>query len=83
MLMRAKFYCTGAEKSGEKWHGDPYEKLSFQPVVGYGSEENKSFSKYTPSGSLEMTVTNPDLFGKIKSGDVFYLDFTAVSKEDH
>lgn len=78
--MRAKFYCSQAEGSDSEWGGDPYEKLYFQPVVGDGSKENESFSKYTPSGSLEMTVTNPALIGQIKIGDTFYLDFTRVEK---
>lgn len=81
-LMRAKFYCTNVEKSDDNWHSDPYEKLYFQPVVGEGSEENKSFSKYTPSGYLEMVVTNEQLHGKINQGDEFYLDFIPVTKED-
>ena len=81
VLMRAKFYCTSLDKN----EGDPtnhYEHLHFAPVVGDGSTENESFSKFTPSGSLEFRVTNPDLFGKINPGDVFYLDFTPVHTEE-
>lgn len=79
-VMRAKFYCSQVEGSDDKWEGEPYENLCFQPVVGDGSKENESFSKYTPNGLLQMTVTNPNLIGQIKIGDVFYLDFTKVEK---
>lgn len=47
-----------------------------QPVTS-GSEENKSFWKYTPSGKLEMWmnegVAAADLFAV---GQEYYLDFT-------
>lgn len=43
-----------------------------------GSDENNSFARWTPSANLEMTITNPDLLGKITEGQEFYLDFTPV-----
>lgn len=43
-----------------------------------GSDENNTFAKWSPSGSLELTVVNPALSNKIKEGDVFYVDFTKV-----
>lgn len=39
----------------------------FRAVYG-DSEENKSFSKYTPSASLELHVTNPDVFESFQPG---------------
>lgn len=43
-----------------------------------GSDENNTFAKWTPSASVSMCVTNPELFGKFKEGDEFYVDFTAA-----
>lgn len=80
-LMRAKFYCTSLDKNDDD-SDNRYEHLHLAPVVGDGSTENESFSRFTPSGSLEMRITNPDLFGKITPGDAFYLDFIPVEKED-
>jgi hypothetical protein len=60
---------------------DLCEKLKMQPVCkasGYpadGSDEDNTFAKFTPSGSLELTITNPDLIGKFNPGDTYYLDF--------
>jgi hypothetical protein len=67
--MRAKFVCSKVDKS------EGQETVYASPVVS-GSEENKSFSKYTPSGSLSITITNPDAFGFISQGAEFYVDFT-------
>lgn len=58
------------------------ETLRFGPVCpkeGYpadGTDENNSFARWTPHADLAMTIQNPDLIGKFKVGDVFYLDFT-------
>lgn len=56
------------------------EVLKMNPVTSRpfdekGASEDNSFARWTPSGSLEMTVTNPDLFGKVKAGDNFMLTF--------
>lgn len=44
---------------------------------GTGDEDN-TFSRYTPCANLDITIQNPELFGKFKYGDKFYVDFTAV-----
>jgi len=41
-------------------------------------EENKTWSKYTPSGSVELTITNPETFDQFKIGEFFFVDFTAA-----
>ena len=38
--------------------------------------EDNSFSKYTPSASFVMSVTNPDLYGKFEAGKAYYFDIT-------
>lgn len=41
-----------------------------------GTDENNTFATWTPSASLEMSITNPALIGKYDVGDTFYVDFT-------
>lgn len=48
-----------------------------------GNSEDNTFSKFTPSGSLELVINNPDLRGKIQPGQEFYVDFTLVETEPH
>jgi hypothetical protein len=41
-----------------------------------GSDENNTYAKFSPSGSLTLTVANPTLFDKFKPGEEYYVDFT-------
>jgi len=42
------------------------------------SKEDRAFSKYTPSGSMEVSITNPNIFDIFKPGTYVYLDITPV-----
>lgn len=74
--MRAKMVISSVAA------GTTSESLGFRAVCksdGYpadGKDENNSFATWTPMANLNMTVTNPDLLGKFKVGDTFYVDFT-------
>lgn len=46
------------------------------------SKEDNTFAAATPSASMELCVSNPDLLGKFKPGDQFYADFTKVEKPE-
>lgn len=46
------------------------------PYPSDGSDEDNSYAKFSPCGRLSLTVANPNLIGKFKVGDKFYLDFT-------
>lgn len=47
-----------------------------KPYGPNGENEDNSFARWTPTGSLTLTITNPDLLGKFQPGQNFYLDFT-------
>jgi hypothetical protein len=58
----------------KKWHkGSEEVELS---CVTSGSEENKSFAKFTPQGNLRLVIENEALFGHFQPGDNFYVDLT-------
>jgi hypothetical protein len=59
---------------------DGSEQIQMKPVTN-GSPEDNTFSKYTPAGVMELTITNPDLLGKFAPGDKMYVDFTPVEEE--
>ena len=74
--MKAKFELKAVTKQG-----DAAEELKFSAVTekafnDEGKSDDNDFSKWTPSGELTMTVTNPDLIGKFQVGEKFYLEFT-------
>lgn len=51
------------------------ERVKLSAVYS-GSDENKTFSKYTPQANLDIYIDNPSAFGKLSSGHEFYVDFT-------
>lgn len=58
--------------------------VTLQPVIAQNAKgepetENASFSKYTPSGQISMSITNPNAFGFFAQGAEFYVDFTPAA----
>ena len=41
-----------------------------------GSEENKSFFKYTPSGTLDFSTINDNALAQFKEGEEYYVDIS-------
>lgn len=80
-VMRAKMQVQSV-KEVRPWQEDGQltEELELSAVCGtfgeMGESEDNTYSRYTPTARLSMTVNNPALFGKIKPGQKFYLDFT-------
>lgn len=75
-MMRAKFSVTEVKT----FEGS--ETVRMMPVTGKepfgpeGESEDNTYARYTPSGSLELTINNPTLRGKFTRGQTFYADFT-------
>lgn len=79
-MMRAKMKVLSVEATeyGETIKAAPVTTpVAGKPDYGpNGESEDNTFARFTPSGSLSLTVNNPDLIGKIKPGQKFYVDFT-------
>lgn len=78
--MRAKMHVTNINNHGAT-ATPTQETITFTPVSSkpYGPEgesEDNTYARYTPSGSCTLAITNPNLIGKFKQGDTFYVDFT-------
>lgn len=71
MSTRAKFTCSRVEDYGQS-------KKVVLNVVYEGSlgpnEENKRFTKATPSGEIWMTIDNPAASVQFKPGRSYYVD---------
>lgn len=74
-MVRAKFVCQAVTNFVGR-----QAKVTLTPVTG-GSEENKSFWAYTPSGQIEMTITNPDAVDHFQPGQEYYVDFSPAMAE--
>lgn len=46
-----------------------------RPFDADGQSDDNTYARWTPSGTLSLSVTNPNLFDKFKYGQKFYLDF--------
>lgn len=66
--IRAKFNVAEITKFGNGGG----TRVVLTPVIT-GSEENKAFWEHTPSGTIEMHISNPD--AKFELGE-YYVDFT-------
>lgn len=82
--MRAKMRVTHVT---EAYPGSNVEAVHMSAVAAKcpypedGSDEDNTYAKFSPHGKLELHIANPALAGKIREGDVFYVDFTAVQPE--
>jgi hypothetical protein len=62
------------------------EQLKLSAVCGKapfgkeGESKDNTYARWTPSGELSLTVTNPALLGKFNPGQKFYLDFTEAAE---
>jgi hypothetical protein len=93
--MRCKMLVTGVKSYGtDKGGADPTLSQivceSYQMTCvggdkvqhGYpedGTDEDNDFAKWSPSGNFEISCNNPALFGKIKQGEKYYVDFTLAN----
>lgn len=73
--VRAKFYVETV--SHNCWNKDGAQVRLF-PVIS-GSEENDSFAKSTPAGTIDLIITNPDALPFFELGKEVYVDFTAAT----
>lgn len=67
--VRAKFFVDHVDKHEEG--GTVY----LNPVYD-GSDENKEFFRYTPSGQIVIGTINPDAVAVFEANKFFYVDFT-------
>jgi hypothetical protein len=71
MTVRAKFNCLSIQKADD----DSYRVVNMTPVTA-DTPENKTWSKYTPGGLLQMHISNPAAFEQFESGKKYYIDIS-------
>jgi hypothetical protein len=77
--MRAKFKATKVETISETFQNVTMQAVTEAPFDADGKSDDNSFSKWTPTGQITMSISNPDLIGKIVEGQKFYVDFTPAA----
>lgn len=72
MKIQAKFYCARITRDAYK-----NETVALSAVTGVG---NEGWSKFTPSGELMITISNPEAQGKFEPGASYLLTFEPAPK---
>lgn len=80
MTVRAKFKVQEVAK--QAGYGQEGHIMSRVRLSAVSDEANKTWAKYTPSGSLEMQIDNPEALNQFEVGQFVFVDFTpAPAKE--
>jgi GH35 family endo-1,4-beta-xylanase len=65
------------QRTSTQGYGEPKpvdtEEVRLVPVTG---EENKEWSRWTPSGEVKMQITNPEALNQFTVGADYFVDFT-------
>lgn len=77
MNVLARFRCVEVKHLVTATPNDVFATITLVPVYNDG-KGNESWSKYTPSGKLEMNVTNPAAIAAFELGKTYQLEFTPV-----
>lgn len=76
-MVRGKFQVI--KISQVNWSKDA-RIVELQALMDSSTEENKRFARYTPSGSITMTIDNPSASDYLALGKKFYVDFTEAEE---
>ncbi len=81
MSVRAKMKCTEiATRENNRYDQTTRELIpgtaETVKLTAVAGDENKPWSMYTPSGSVEIAITNPDAVKQFKVGGLYFVDFT-------
>lgn len=76
MTIRCKFYCATISETLHNLNGGKKSLYEAKFNVVYdGSEENKQFFQWTPTGELRVGLYKENTF---QVGKEYYIDITAV-----
>jgi len=81
MGVKAKFKCTSAQPySNDGGQTTAGKNISLSAVIAYNADgtrndENEGWSEATPSGTVNMHISNPAAFDQFEEGKEYYLTF--------
>ena len=80
-MVRAKFKVESYETRLDG-KNPPEELRSIKLTAVFGtSEENKTFFRYTPNGTISIGMLNPETWKEFPLGAEVYVDFIAAKTE--
>lgn len=73
--VRCKFFVAGKVLSSASTETEKLYDIQMSAVID-GSDENKEFFKWTPSGTLNFSTVNEGAAESIEQGKQYYIDIT-------
>lgn len=74
MTVVAKMICDGIEDASPD--AAQWRRVRLRPVYASGPDDpNASWSRHTPSGSVDLMITNPAAFQQFVSGREYLVTF--------
>jgi len=80
-VLRLKMFVESVKNVADNKGDKQSEEIQLRAVYGEGGSPNAQWSKWTPAGSLTMTVSNPQAFGRVLPGQFIFVDLTPTTKE--
>ncbi len=77
--MMAKFKVTKIDQATSDVQHVTMMAVTDKPFNPDGESDDNTFAKWTPSGELKMSITNPKLVGALKEGQKYYLTFSEAA----
>ena len=76
-MVRAKFRVTKVAKTVYGANAGQVE-VTLSPEYDKSIPEDVNFSKYTPSGTIQLLIDSPPASDQLALGKYFYVDFSEV-----
>lgn len=86
-MVRAKMKCVEiATRESNRYDPDTRKTIpgtnEVVKLTAVSDDANKNWSQYTPSGSIELAITNPDAVRQFTVGGYYYVDFSPAPAID-
>ncbi len=78
MAVMAKFHVYSVETfeyGNQKLNLHAVAPTTIDGKLEFENSEDESFWNATPSGKIEISITNPDAAEQFQAGDIFYVTF--------
>lgn len=73
MKIRCKMFVTERKDQMQAYPGS--KPSTVVKLTAASGEENKTWSQWTPSGSIELNINNPETYAAFKLGSYYFVDF--------
>lgn len=83
MKVRCKMFVTERKDQIQAYPGS--KASTVVKLTAASGEENKTWSTWTPSGSIELYINNPEAYAAFELGAYYFVDFEkapAVEKDE-